>query len=289
MLSVTGVIVLVLGIGCGAYYAYSTHKALKAAEQELAARTAAFQIQAGDFRLLIAELRQENEDMAGTLTEEQKANVDLEREKRKNETQIDTLTKLTTLDPELLKKYSKVYFLSENYAPPALADIDPAYRIDPAKPLQVLDQVAPFLNKLLAAAARDGVDLRVLSAYRSFQTQMQLKSGYVVQYGTGANAFSAEQGYSEHQLGTAVDFTTQTVKGAYLSFENTPAYQWLTKHANEFGFILSYPKGNRYYIYEPWHWRFVGRDLADHLHDEGKYFYDLDQRTIDQYLLTIFD
>jgi hypothetical protein len=44
-----------------------------------------------------------------------------------------------------------------------------------------------------------------------------------------------------------------------------------------------------YYQYEPWHWRFVGKDLADDLRDDGKYFYDLDQRTIDSYLIDIFD
>jgi D-alanyl-D-alanine carboxypeptidase len=131
--------------------------------------------------------------------------------------------------------------------------------------------------------------LRVVSAYRSFAEQMTLKSGYRVQYGTGANAFSAEQGYSEHQLGTTVDFTTPVIKGAYASFENTTAYAWLTKNAYKYGFILSYPKGNSYYVYEPWHWRFVGKDLADRLHDEGLDFYEMDQREIDEYLIRIFD
>jgi hypothetical protein len=53
--------------------------------------------------------------------------------------------------------------------------------------------------------------------------------------------------------------------------------------------VLSYPKNNKYYIYEPWHWRYVGVSLATWLHDNGKYLYDVDQREIDEYLLTIFD
>ena len=52
---------------------------------------------------------------------------------------------------------------------------------------------------------------------------------------------------------------------------------------------MSYPKGNSYYVYEPWHWRFVGKELADDLYDENKKFYELDQREIDEYLLKIFD
>ncbi len=52
---------------------------------------------------------------------------------------------------------------------------------------------------------------------------------------------------------------------------------------------MSYPKSNIYYQYEPWHWRFVGEDLAEDLHDDKKNFYELDQREIDKYLIKIFD
>jgi LAS superfamily LD-carboxypeptidase LdcB len=60
-------------------------------------------------------------------------------------------------------------------------------------------------------------------------------------------------------------------------------------NAYRFGFVLSYPKGNAYYIYEPWHFRFVGVKLATYLHDRGLHFYDIDQKEIDQYLVSIFD
>ena len=110
-------------------------------------------------------------------------------------------------------------------------------------------------------------------------------------YGAGtANQFSADQGYSEHQLGTAVDLIT-TGQGGMLdqAFAKTDAYGWLTENAYKYGFILSYPSGNSYYLYEPWHWRYVGVELATDLHEKSGYFYDLDQRATDTYLISIFD
>lgn len=282
-------VVILAAIGYGAYYAYGLYQKLQDTEKELASRTVGFESNIRQLKQNIAEVMQENEDIKATLTDEQIKNLDLEAAKRRNERKIDTLTKLTTIDPELLKKYSKVYFLSENYVPPALTDIDTKYLIDPVKPLQILDEVATHLEDMLRSASRDEVQVRIVSAYRSFAEQKDLKSGYRVQYGTGANTFSAEQGYSEHQMGTTVDLTTPVLKGAYPSFDTTTAYAWLTGNAYKYGFVLSYPKGNSYYVYEPWHWRFVGEDLADHLHDEGLNFYEMDQRDIDEYLINIFD
>ena len=108
-------------------------------------------------------------------------------------------------------------------------------------------------------------------------------------YGSGANSFSADQGYSEHQLGTTIDFTTEEIGASSSVFGKTTAYQWLLENAYKYGFILSYPEANKYYQFEPWHWRFVGRGLAEKLHQEGKNFYDLDQREIDEYLISFFD
>ena len=236
----------------------------------------------------IIELTQKNEELTNILTEEQKKNLALEKTKRRNERKIDTLEKLTTLDPELLKKYSKVFFLSENYTPPNLEDIPTEFKIKEDKDLKILKEVEPFLTDLLEDAQDDGINLRIISAYRSFDEQKQLKSNYTFNYGSGANTFSADQGYSEHQLGTTVDFGTPEITGAYISFEKTDAFTWLQNNAYRYGFILSYPKGNSYYQYEPWHWRFVGRELAEDLYEDNKHFYELEQREIDEYLLEIF-
>ncbi|MBU6321172.1 MAG: M15 family metallopeptidase [Patescibacteria group bacterium] len=205
--------------------------------------------------------------------------------------QVAMLAKLQSLDPELLAKYSKVYFLNENYVPASLTTIPDQYDYFSGKTLQILPQVLPHLEAMLSAASSTGVALYAYSAYRSFDTQVALKKDYVVTFGAGtAGSFSADQGYSEHQLGTAVDLETTGMGGELTGdFAKTSAYQWLTDNAYKYGFTLSYPPGNTYYIFEPWHWRFVGIQLATYLHNSHQYFYDLDQRYIDSYLANIFD
>lgn len=202
---------------------------------------------------------------------------------------VGVLNKLSQTDKDLLKKYSKVYFLSENYRPTQLSAIDQKYLYEKDDAF-VHTQALPFLGRLLEVARSESRELLIASAFRSFETQASLKSEYKIVYGAGtANQFSADQGYSEHQLGTAVDFTTPSVGGVFSQFQLDPAYKWLENNAYKYGFILSYPEKNSYYKFEPWHWRFVGVALAEFLHKENKYFYDLDQREIDTYLIKLFD
>jgi len=202
---------------------------------------------------------------------------------------VGTLDKLSKTDRELLKKYSKIYFLNENYVPSNLATITPEYLLNQKQPEQIHASAWPYLKKLLDTASLSGVSLRIASAYRSFGQQSSLKLKYVITYGTGANKFSADQGYSEHQLGTAIDFISANSTTLSINFASTTAGEWLKANAYKYGFTLSYPKNNTYYQYEPWHWRYVGVALATMLHNENKYFYDLPQRIIDQYLVNIFD
>ena len=203
---------------------------------------------------------------------------------------VTDLQKLSKTDPELLAKYSKVFFLSENYAPVRLVEIPPAYEYNEKKTLQIIPEVLPRLEKMLDQAKADGIALYVESAYRSFSTQGALKGQYSVTYGAGtANQFSADQGYSEHQLGTTVDLITTGTGGQLDGFDRRPAYAWMVANAYRYGFVLSYPKTNGYYIFEPWHWRFVGVKLATDFHKSGAYFYTMDQRTIDAYLISLFD
>jgi D-alanyl-D-alanine carboxypeptidase len=214
---------------------------------------------------------------------------DFDREVGKLSGSVETLEKLTTTDPELLQKYSTVYFLNEHYLPADLVVIDEKYDLVNGKEVTIHAEVWPFLKDLLRAAGRKDIDLMVLSGYRSFAEQTTLKESYTTRYGAGANQFSADQGYSEHQLGTTVDLTTKE-NGEYLEgFETSRAFEWLIENAYEYGFTLSYPEGNAYYTYEPWHWRFVGIDLASDLERKDKHFYDLDQRDLDSYIATLFD
>ncbi len=203
--------------------------------------------------------------------------------------ELSVLDKLAKTDRELLQKYSKVYFLNENYVPAALATVTPEHLFDKSKPVEVHRSVAPYLVMMLQSASSTGYPMSLVSGYRTFDEQGTLKTTYRTTYGIGANKFSAEQGYSEHQLGTTVDLTTTALGDLHIKFEGTGAYVWLQANAYRYGFILSYPKGNTYYQFEPWHWRFVGVTLATKLHNEGKNFYDMEQREINNYLVTIFE
>jgi len=231
--------------------------------------------------------RKENNDLLAFWTEEKERNDAIEFQISDIVGTVGDLTKLSKIDPELLKKYSKIYFLNENYEPKNLTEINKDYLFDPEKPLEIQSQVEPFLNRLMRAAEEAGLDLKITSAYRSFDTQESLKSNYKVTYGSGANQFSADQGYSEHQLGTTVDFVTGSA--TFNGFEKTEAYNWLKANAYKYGFIISYPEENNYYQFEPWHWRFVGTKLAKKVKEDNRYFYSLPQRTIDEFLIHLFD
>ena len=88
-----------------------------------------------------------------------------------------------------------------------------------------------------------------------------------------ALSYSAPPGASEHQTGLCIDFTTESLSGALnTEFENTDAFAWLSQNAYKFGFILRYPQGKEGitgYTYEPWHYRFVGREAATDIYYTG--------------------
>ena len=280
---------LVLGIILAmAGFAAKLHFDLKQANAEFTSSTAAFTAKVAALEQSTAELERQ---LSSAESEIDGLNEELGNEREDNERyeeRVDELEKLATLDPELLAKYSKVFFLNENYEPSGLDAISTKYLLDPTKEVEFHEDAMRYLKRLMDAAAKANLTLAIASGYRWFETQATLKSGYRVTYGSGANAFSAEQGYSEHQLGTTVDLTTRSLASLTTSFETTKEFQWLTQNAYRYGFVLSYPKGNAYYQYEPWHWRFVGTDLARTLNRNGKYFYDMDQREIDEYLIDIF-
>lgn len=260
------------------------------------ARTTDLSQRLAEANFMIADLQ---EKLGITKEELAELERDYERERQKNEDfedqirdisgTVNDLDKLSKTDEELLQKYSRVYFLNENFVPSDLDKIRDKYILEGRKDQYFHGDAMKFLEDLLDEADDDGHDIRIVSAYRSFDEQREVKNGHTVVYGEGANTFSADQGYSEHQLGTTVDLTTPEINGAYESFANTEAYEWLLDNAYKYGFVLSYPEGNQFYVFEPWHWRFVGRDLARDLRRNDANFYDWEQRKIDEYLLEIFD
>lgn len=219
-----------------------------------------------------AELEHFNASLSDALTAEQQKAAFLEEQAstfaaavQKMTGKVTTLEKRSKLDPELLIKYSKVYFLNEHYIPEKLTIVSSVHTHD-GREEYIHTNTLPYLEHLLTEAKNSGMGLKVISAFRSFETQKDLKSKYSVTYGIGANTFSADQGYSEHQLGTTVDFTTLELGKSFTKFDDTSAYLWLKENAHRFGFVLSYPEGNTHYVYEPWHWRFAGIKLATKLH-----------------------
>jgi D-alanyl-D-alanine carboxypeptidase len=231
----------------------------------------------------------ELDDIEKDYRKEKNKNEDFEDQIKKISGTVGVLDKLSKTDKELLQKYSKVYFLNEHYIPEKIVQIEKKYLYNEAVSKSIHGKVEPYLNDMIDDALEDGIKIWVVSAYRSYNEQASLKGAYTQTYGSGANTFSADQGYSEHQLGTTIDFTTEGLGGGLNGFEGTPAYQWLLKNGSKYGFTLSYPKGNAFYVFEPWHWRFVGEDLAQDLDKDNASFYDWEQRKIDEYLISIFD
>ncbi len=256
---------------------------------EMASSTDSFQTWTQNASSTIASLSLERDELIEKLASEEAKNETFERQINKISGTVGRLDKLSKTDEELLQKYSKVYFLNENYIPAKLKLIDSNYLATGRQEQYFHADALPYLEDMLVAAKKDDINLTVVSAYRSFETQADLKGAYLQSYGSGANTFSADQGYSEHQLGTTLDFSTPDLGGSLSGFGDTEAYAWLKENAHKYGFTLSYPEGNTYYVYEPWHWRFVGEDLASDLNREEAHFYDWDQRKIDEYLIKIFD
>ncbi len=238
----------------------------------------------------LASTTDQNRDLNDFLTILQARNSDFQSEIQEKQLKVATLEKLVETDPQLLQKYSKVYFLNENYIPEGLSLIENLFLFNKTVPVQIHSKVKPYLENLIRVARSENIDLNILSGYRSFETQKDVKAKHNFIYGSNsANRFSADQGYSEHQLGTTVDFTSAKTGSALTGFEKTDSYAWLLMNAHKFGFTLSYPPNNSYYIFEPWHWRFVGVSLATYLHAQNKYFHDLPQKDIEPYLVKIFD
>lgn len=133
---------------------------------------------------------------------------------------------------------------------------------------------ARALEEMFAAAEKDNIYLAGVSGYRSHATQKALFDRYVKRDGyEKARTYSALPGTSEHETGLAIDVSGSDGKCAAADcFGDTKESEWLQKHAAEYGFIVRYPEGKddiTGYQYEPWHMRYVGKELAKKLVDDG--------------------
>ncbi|MNO48162.1 D-alanyl-D-alanine carboxypeptidase [compost metagenome] len=170
---------------------------------------------------------------------------------------------------------NKEYGLPENYKPTDL--VYPEVRFTFKEKIEkrmMRSEAAKALEKMFAGAEDDGIYLAGVSAYRSQKTQTTLFNRYVEKDGEEmARTYSAVPGYSEHQTGLAIDVSGSDGKCAAEScFGGTKEAEWLAQHVAEYGFIIRYPEGKQDitgYKYEPWHIRYVGKDIAAYIVDKG--------------------
>ncbi|MEK5330996.1 MULTISPECIES: M15 family metallopeptidase [unclassified Lysinibacillus] len=131
------------------------------------------------------------------------------------------------------------------------------------------------LNKMIAEAKQQGFNLVAFSGYRSYEYQTTLYNNYVKRDGqAAADRYSARPGFSEHQTGLAFDIGEVGKDDLWLTeeFGETPAGQWLFNNAAQFGFILRFPQNKEDitgYMYESWHYRFVGVDIAKKIKEQN--------------------
>ena len=133
---------------------------------------------------------------------------------------------------------------------------------------KVNEEAYSALKRMQADASALGLDLSLISGYRSYKKQKELYNSYVKEDGEEkASTYSAKPGHSEHQSGLAFD-----IGSVDRSFEDTKEAKWIELNAHLYGFIVRYPKGKTNitgYIYEPWHVRFLGVDIASKVYNSG--------------------
>jgi len=182
----------------------------------------------------------------------------------------DVLTKHSAYADWRTSVLDTALMLPRAYVPPALVSTARA-GLNPGG--FVRGFVVGDLAAMATAALRAGAGLRVVSAFRDYDHQRQLFQDLVDKYGeSAARLTAARPGHSEHQLGTTIDFGSAKVVWGYSDWATTPAGSWMKSNAWKYGFVMSYPNGVRgvtCYRYEPWHYRYVGRDLAARVHASG--------------------
>ena len=190
-------------------------------------------------------------------------------------------TKQQQLAEEFAKEKEEYYLLLANAENPLPQDwsiqteeVQNGYEMD--------KRAAPAMREMIQAAKEDGVELMLCSAYRSVEKQQQLfdrsQQAYMAQGMSEEEAYAktatetAIPGTSEHQTGLAADIVTPTYQMRDAGLADTPAGQWLSEHAAEYGFVLRYPQDKQEVtgiIYESWHYRFVGKTHAKLMKESG--------------------
>lgn len=167
--------------------------------------------------------------------------------------------------------------LSKDYKPKNMKTLDlPFINSSKTEEMKMDNVAAKSVEELYMKAKEDGINYLATSAYRSYEYQKEIYNKKVLSDGyQKANEYVAKPGYSEHQSGLCIDLTNEE----RWFDESTKEAKWLADNAYKFGFILRYPKGKEDITgkaYEPWHIRYVGRDIAKKIYEK--------QITLEEYL-----
>ncbi len=188
----------------------------------------------------------------------------------------DTIYPTKRNGDDLLVLVNKQYKLPSSYAPKDLVKASKS-GIRRGENYYLRNIVIPDLTRMITDAKLEGVDLSIVSGYRSYQTQIDTYNYWLKMNNGNTNlvdTFSARAGHSQHQLGTAIDFSTNEIRDKLGDeFSNTKASKWLSQNAYKYGFVISYPKGYENitgYKHESWHYRYIGVENAQNMINLGK-------------------
>ncbi len=204
-------------------------------------------------------------------------------------------------DPILYFPVDKQHGLSEHHVPGDLRTLRD-YDIPTTRDtIQAHAIIVQDLSDMFDAALNDGISLAVTSGYRSYERQKELFSYWKqkckkrglsdAEAELKTNEYCAYPGHSEHQLGTALDIVAAGQTSLKSSDENNKAWQWLHDNCEKYGFVLSYPEGKielTGYMYEPWHFRWLGKKYARNLKKQ-KYKAKDTAMTSTRYLQKLYD
>ena len=187
------------------------------------------------------------------------------------DTQFYENYELTDTSKDTLMIVNKHYKIEDNYKPDNLVTVHSEH----GYPNKIREDVYEEFKKMYNAAKNDNVSIFIASPYRSYSDQNALYTYYVNTDGKqNADTYSARPGFSEHHTGLAMDLIPEY--GLDLdTFENSDGFKWMQENAYKYGFILRYPKDKEYitgYIYEPWHYRYVGTNVATIIKNENLTF-----------------
>ncbi len=221
--------------------------------------------------LLVYTVAQQNNE-PDNIPENPVVSTENNNQKEEQEPFVPTVPVVSAENSWMTRLVNSTTVLEDGYIPELVTINSAGYKFDA--------RAADDLNAMMQAARDEGLTPMICSSYRSWERQNTLFEKQVVkQQNTGlsyeeayekAKTIVAFPGTSEHQTGLAADIVATSHQVLDDSQEQTAEQQWLMKHCWEFGFVLRYPKDKSditNIIYEPWHYRYVGHEVAKYIHE----------------------